>query len=133
MDKSKGTLASQKKSNPPRRDWSQEAACRGLPGFDSPVTKKDKEKNRAICLECPVLDLCLEYSLAYSDEEGFWAGMTATERRTLRRTLPRKALTLVSFESHSSFEFAPALSVNNPPPVRVLPKVDLDLVLDYLL
>ena len=118
-----------KKRNPLRRDWSQDAACKGITGFDSPTTNRERQKNRTICLECPVLDFCLEYSLAYSDEDGFWAGLTATERKDMRRHLPMAALGLVALESHSSFEFAPALSQNNPPVSRSLPALDLSLIL----
>lgn len=123
------TVPNPKKRNPPRRQWSQDASCKGILNFDSPKSGKERTKNRTICLECPVLDLCLEYALAYTDEEGFWAGTTATERKEMRRHLPKAAMGLVSLESHSSFEFAPALSLNNPPVARVLPTLDLSLSL----
>lgn len=110
-----------------RREWSKRSACAGMPGFDAPKSNKEKEKNRTICLECPVLDLCLEYSLAYKDEEGFWAGLTKAERGRVRRNLPAVALSLVYLESHSSFEFGQAQSSMNPPVERQLPHVDLEL------
>lgn len=128
MDKVKGTITP-KKRNPPRRDWAQDASCKGFMSFDSPKNGKERTKNRTVCLECPVLDLCLEYALAYTDEEGFWAGTTATERKEMRRHLPKAAMGLVALESHSSFEFAPALSAQNPPVARSLPALDLSLSL----
>lgn len=118
-----------KTRSPYRRDWAQDADCKGVMNFDSPKTSRERQKNRTICLDCPVLDLCLEYALAYSDEEGFWAGTTATERKEIRRHLPQAALGLVALESHSSFEFAPALSQHNPPVARLLPTLDLSLSL----
>lgn len=110
-----------------RREWSKEAACAGMVGFDTPKTPKQKQKNRAICLDCPVLDLCLEYSLAYKDEEGFWAGLSKADRNQIRRELPRSAFSGVAQESHSSFEFGQAQSSQNPPVKRQLPHVDLEL------
>lgn len=110
-----------------RREWSKRASCAGMPGFDAPKTNKEKEKYRTICLDCPVLDLCLEYSLAYKDEEGFWAGLTKADRSRIRRELPASALSLVALESHSSFEFAQAQSNQNPEVKRQLPHVDLEL------
>ena len=110
-----------------RREWSKGASCAGLKNFDTPKTPKEKEKNRTICLDCPVLDLCLEHALAYRDEEGFWAGLTKAERSQIRKTLPNSALSLVALESHSSFEFGQAQSSVNPPVKRQLPRVDLEL------
>lgn len=110
----------------PRREWAQEAACAGLRGFDTPKTQRERTKNREVCLDCPVLDLCLEYALAYKDEEGFWAGTTKAERNQIRQNLPLQALSFVDLESHSSFEFAPVLSAQNPPVARLLPRVDLE-------
>lgn len=121
-----------KKRNPPRREWSQDAACKGLAGFDTPKTNRERAKNRTVCLGCPVLDNCLEYALAYRDEEGFWAGLTKAERKEVRQTLPNRALSLVALESHSSFEFAPILSAQNAPVTRQLPPV-LDFELNIQL
>lgn len=38
---------------------------------------------RPICLNCPIYDDCLEYALE-NEFEGFWAGMTARQRKEWR-------------------------------------------------
>jgi WhiB family redox-sensing transcriptional regulator len=50
---------------------------------------------KQLCAECPVQNLCLEYSLASEEMFGVWGGLTPTERRAMRvargRTRGRKA------------------------------------------
>lgn len=86
-----------------RIEWSEGAACKGMAGFDSPGSKVQVKKNLEVCLNCPVLDMCLAYSLAYPDEEGFWAGTTKKDRKEIRQNLPRQAFLSVPQEDHSTF------------------------------
>lgn len=128
MGKDKGGSATPKK-NPSRHLWSKDASCAGRAGFDYPKSNAEKEKNRTICLDCPVLDLCLIHAIAYK-EEGFWAGTTKADRNHLRKELPQEALSLVASESHKAFEFGTILSDKSVPlvPVKRLPlPVDLEL------
>jgi WhiB family transcriptional regulator, redox-sensing transcriptional regulator len=50
---------------------------------------------KQLCAECPVADLCLEYSLASEEQFGVWGGLTPRERRAMRvargRTRGRRA------------------------------------------
>jgi WhiB family redox-sensing transcriptional regulator len=50
---------------------------------------------KQLCAECPVQNLCLEYSLASEEMFGVWGGLTPTERRAMRvargRTRGRRA------------------------------------------
>lgn len=41
---------------------------------------------RALCDACPVLSMCRDHALRH-EEYGFWAGMTAKDRRLVRREL----------------------------------------------
>jgi hypothetical protein len=38
---------------------------------------------RRMCLECPILDTCREYSIKH-ERFGFWGGLTAMERHSIR-------------------------------------------------
>lgn len=42
---------------------------------------------RHLCLQCPLRQWCLDTAVA-TDSEGYWAGTTTADRRTLRRTGP---------------------------------------------
>jgi len=52
---------------------------------------KDPNRNqkikvaKAICAECPVRMLCLEYALEESEVFGIWGGLTYPERNRLKR------------------------------------------------
>ena len=74
----------------PEEDWRAEAACTGA---DSdvffPVAEESVETDRAkaVCSACPVQEACLQYALTTNQTDGVWGGMTATERRRLRRRI----------------------------------------------
>jgi WhiB family transcriptional regulator, redox-sensing transcriptional regulator len=40
---------------------------------------------KAVCGDCLVIDECLAYAIAQGAPFGVWGGMTAVERRPLRR------------------------------------------------
>lgn len=74
----------------PDEGWRDSAACAGSDldiffpiGEDEEVVAPAK----AICAICPVREECLNYALTTNQPEGIWGGMTATERRRLRRRL----------------------------------------------
>ena len=67
--------------------WHRAAACRGA---DSDLFFLDRGKPstaaRAICAECPVLNVCLEWALSEPESlEGIWGGMSRRERRFERK------------------------------------------------
>ena len=72
--------------------WQQEAACRGPLGavfFPPPTTERKREKlareakAKDICLSCPVLGKCRDYSIAIREPHGVWGGLSEQERRAL--------------------------------------------------
>jgi WhiB family redox-sensing transcriptional regulator len=49
-----------------------------------PVAKA-VELAKSLCAGCPISDLCLRVAVAQRMTEGIWGGLTADERRGLRR------------------------------------------------
>lgn len=41
---------------------------------------------KKVCQQCPLINKCLEFALTNEEEWGVWGGLTADERRKLRRT-----------------------------------------------
>lgn len=64
------------------------AACKGIDTelffieHSSEATMFQRQL-RPICLNCPIYDDCLEYALG-NEFDGYWAGMTATQRKEWR-------------------------------------------------
>lgn len=56
---------------PHREDWISDSA-------------KDQGKAANACLECPLMDECRDYGLAW-EPAGVWGAMTRTERNTVRQ------------------------------------------------
>ena len=74
--------------------WQQHAACRGqdttyffAPNYFEKKRQKDgrEAKAKALCAQCPVRDVCLEYALKINEEHGVWGGLNEQERRQLVR------------------------------------------------
>lgn len=71
-----------------RPAWMSHAACRDHPELDfHPGRGVDTRPLRKVCGACPVQKECLDYvmKLEGAHAEGFWAGLSARERRRLRR------------------------------------------------
>ncbi|MFQ5522684.1 MAG: WhiB family transcriptional regulator [Acidimicrobiia bacterium] len=70
-------------------EWKEQAACAAYPHalfFPAPeASVREIERAKAICSVCPVIDVCLEYSLETNQRSGIWGGTTEAERRSLRR------------------------------------------------
>lgn len=73
------------------RDWRDYAACRGedpelfFPiGTTGPALRQIEEA-KTICARCPVLRQCLSFAMETGQDYGIWGGLTADERRSLRR------------------------------------------------
>lgn len=47
---------------------------------------------KAVCRGCPVMDDCLEWSLATCQDAGVWGGLDEEQRREIRRTRRRHAI-----------------------------------------
>lgn len=71
-------------------DWTRNAACRDLPPWGKelffPIAGETGREAKAICAGCPVRQDCLEWALRTKEDDGIWGGMTAPERRRIRRT-----------------------------------------------
>lgn len=68
-------------------EW-QAAACKGIDTelffIDNASEAAGFQRQlRPICLNCPIYEECLEYSLE-NEFEGYWAGVTATQRKQWR-------------------------------------------------
>lgn len=69
-------------------EWMSDASClESNPDAWFPEVGNSHESKivKAICKECPVKDLCLEYALLYRIEWGIWGGLSANERKVLLR------------------------------------------------
>ena len=44
---------------------------------------------KAICMQCPVRDECLEWAMVTAQDAGVWGGLSEEERRALRRARRR--------------------------------------------
>lgn len=83
-------LMSDLQSTPP---WRRQAACKGLdPTIFYPSDDDDECLDaKAVCAQCPVVDLCLEHALGVREKEGIWGGCTERERRRIIRQRRRSA------------------------------------------
>jgi WhiB family redox-sensing transcriptional regulator len=67
--------------------WSELAACRSVdPELFFPVSEIGPARHqvataKAVCGECPVSQLCLDYALSTRQAHGVWGGLTVDERR----------------------------------------------------
>lgn len=71
--------------------WQDEAACLPcdpelfFPIGESAADQEQIRKARKICRGCPVIMECLNEALRQSTQDGIFGGLTATERRQLKR------------------------------------------------
>lgn len=78
----------------PATDWREHAACRDqdpdlfFPIGDAGPALQQIDDAKAICHRCPVTEECLRFALATGQDYGIWGGLTADERRALRRHRP---------------------------------------------
>lgn len=73
----------------PDLSWQDKAECASI-GGDMWFAEKDEQSTireaKQICrTSCEVQDQCLAYALAFDEPFGIWGGMTANERRDLKR------------------------------------------------
>lgn len=71
--------------------WRQLASCRSTnPDLFFPVGTTGLavdhiQAAKAVCGQCPVNAVCLEFALATNQDSGVWGGTSEDERRSLRR------------------------------------------------
>ncbi len=76
--------------------WRDKAACVGMASHiffptDQKFTESSWAAGRAVCAGCPVREECLALAISIDlseDRWGMFGGMTPTERRYYRRSLP---------------------------------------------
>ncbi|GAB3854359.1 WhiB family transcriptional regulator [Nocardioides maradonensis] len=72
-------------------EWAGRARCRVedpdlfFPPGAGAASQQQMHEARTVCRACPVADACLEFALAVDAEFGMWGGLTALERRRLKR------------------------------------------------
>ncbi|WP_435884853.1 WhiB family transcriptional regulator [Streptomyces chartreusis] len=75
----------------PGIDWRDQAACNNedpelfFPTAFTQGWKTQTKQAKAVCASCPVRTTCLEWALETGQHSGVWGGMSAGERRGLRR------------------------------------------------
>ncbi len=75
----------------PAVNWRESAACRSedpelfFPIGDDGLSLRQIEQARAVCHGCPVVRACADWALRHAEYDGVWGGMSAEERRSLRR------------------------------------------------
>jgi len=86
--------------------WQVDAACTEMDTTDfylppdDPNHRSTTERLKRVCESCPALIECRTYALEY-ETQGFWAGMTVSERRRVRsqegiaRRTPGSSLSLI--------------------------------------
>ncbi len=108
--------------------WAEYARCAGVdPDVLFPVPGQTTGPAKAFCRACPARSQCLEWALETQQKHGVWGGMTASQRRRLRRA---KA-TASAIDSNDSNEVNDSNEFNHfveGPAVRVGPPRHLQLV-----
>lgn len=78
---------------PAAPDWRHRSACRGhdpeLWWADDPNHVRSQLALN-ICAACPVRAACRDHALDGRETEGIWGGLTASQRRALRRDRHRE-------------------------------------------
>ncbi len=80
-------------------DWQLQGACRGEnsdvfyhPDGERGRARAQRENRaKAICSNCPVIELCREHALASAEPYGVWGGMSETERVAALRSRRSRA------------------------------------------
>jgi WhiB family redox-sensing transcriptional regulator len=65
-------------------DWWDDAACSGR-GPRKWFTEGTEREAVAICRTCPARTPCLRFAVDNDEQHGVWGGMTAEQRRKLRK------------------------------------------------
>lgn len=77
-------------------DWREQAACRTadpelfFTSASGAAAQTHHRQAKAVCVRCPVVADCLAFALDRGLDYGVFGGLTAEERRALRRHLLRQ-------------------------------------------
>ena len=92
------------KRDPKEMSWIEGARCIGkdpelfFPVGSSGAALEQTAVAKQVCLECPAVNACLEWSLRTAQDAGVWGGMGEEERREIRRARRRAAAALAAAE-----------------------------------
>lgn len=62
-----------------------------FPVGTTPPALEQIQRAKAVCLECHVRNICLEWALSTYQDAGVWGGLDEEERRVIRRARRRAA------------------------------------------
>lgn len=71
--------------------WRDRAACLDedpelfFPIGNGPQAFRQIEKAKAVCHRCEVMEICLSWAMESRQDDGVWGGLSADERRALKR------------------------------------------------
>lgn len=60
-----------------------------FPNKEEAFTLSNMYEAKKLCQECPLIALCAGYAIEAEEDFGVWGGLSANERRTLRRRLQK--------------------------------------------
>lgn len=81
--------------------WQQHGVCRDedpdlfFPTGGPGEVRKQNGAAQQVCFRCPVMEQCLNWALETGQDMGVWGGLSAEDRRRLRRGQPRIANSVV--------------------------------------
>ncbi|WP_331731483.1 WhiB family transcriptional regulator [Kitasatospora sp. NBC_01300] len=79
----------------PDRRWRDRAVCREedpelfFPFGNTGPAILQAEQAKSVCRRCPVMETCLQWALETGQDDGVWGGMSAEERRAMKRRAGR--------------------------------------------
>lgn len=71
--------------------WQRHGACRGedpdlfFPTGGRAEVRKQSGEAQRVCFQCPVMQQCLNWALETGQDTGVWGGLSAEDRRRMRR------------------------------------------------
>lgn len=69
-------------------EWKLDGICRTVdPDMWFPEPPASGFQAKKLCARCPVIEECLEYAMANNEKFGVWGGLSAHERKKLKRKL----------------------------------------------
>ena len=75
--------------------WRNRAACLDadpelfFPTGNTGPALGQVEEAKLVCQRCEVIETCLTWAIEFGQDEGVWGGLSAEERRTLKRRTAR--------------------------------------------
>ena len=63
-----------------------------FPVGSSMKAMKQANEAKAICMECPVVNECLDYAIRTNQDSGIWGGTDEEQRKSIRRQFRKTGL-----------------------------------------